>query len=261
MTLCTTNGKLCISIVSHGHKKLVDELINQFATKAHFEIAQLIITCNRPDIESFDYPCSKMDYPFPVRCINNAQPLGFGENHNQAFKYCEADFFCVVNPDIELKNDPFENLLSAFSISNVGVTYPSQVDELNVLLDFERGLVSPASVTQRNLLRQRHQSANRPVDWISGAFMMFKSSAFRKLGGFDERYFMYCEDVDICLRLQLAGYTLARADATVIHHTQRRTLKNLRHLAWHVSSLLRLWNSASYKQYKQRFINNRAGLS
>jgi N-acetylglucosaminyl-diphospho-decaprenol L-rhamnosyltransferase len=96
------------------------------------------------------------------------------------------------------------------------------------------------------------------VDWISGAFMMFKSSAFRKLGGFDERYFMYCEDVDICLRLQLAGYKLVRADATVTHHTQRRTLKNLQHLVWHVRSLLRLWNSAPYKQYKQRFIDKEA---
>jgi hypothetical protein len=51
---------------------------------------------------------------------------------------------------------------------------------------------------------------------------------------------------------------LAKADATVIHHTQRRTLKNLQHLAWHVRSLLRLWNSEPYKQYKRRFIDNKA---
>lgn len=257
MTLRATNGKLCISIVSHGHKKLVDELISQLATKTHFEIAQLIITCNRPDIESFDYLCSKIYFPFPVRCINNAHPLGFGENHNQAFRYCESDFFCVVNPDIELKNDPFENLLRTSSLPNIGLTYPSQVNGQNLLLDFERGLVSPASIAQRHLLRQRHTSAKRPVHWVSGAFMMFKSSVFRELGGFDERYFMYCEDVDICLRMQLAGYKLARADATVIHHTQRQTLKDSRHLAWHIRSLLRLWTSAAYKAYKQKFTESR----
>ncbi len=87
--------------------------------------------------------------------------------------------------------------------------------------------------------------------------MAFKSTVFRELGGFDERYFMYCEDVDICLRMQLAGYSLARADATVIHHTQRQTLKNLKHLAWHIRSLLRLWNSAAYKEFKKKFINSR----
>ena len=261
MTPRTTKGKLCISIVSHGQKTLADKLISQLASKAQSEIAQLIITCNRPDIESFEYLSSKTDFPFIVRCINNERPLGFGANHNQAFKYCEFDYFCVVNPDIELENNPFESLLNAFSIANIGVTYPAQVDEKNALLDFERDLVSPTSVAQRNLLMQQHQSTKSPVDWISGAFIVFKSSAFRELEGFDERYFMYCEDVDICLRLQLAGYKLAKADATVIHHTQRRTLKNLQHLAWHVRSLLRLWNSASYKQYKQRFINNRAERS
>jgi N-acetylglucosaminyl-diphospho-decaprenol L-rhamnosyltransferase len=257
MTLRATNGKLCISIVSHGHKTLTEKLVNQLATKAHSEIAQLIITCNRPDIESFDYLCSKMDFPFTVRCINNAQPLGFGGNHNQAFRYCEFDFFCIVNPDIELKNDPFENLLRTSSLPNVGLTYPSQVNGQNVLLDFERDLVSPVSVVQRHLLRQRHPSAARPVHWVSGAFMMFKSSAFRELGGFDERYFMYCEDVDICLRMQLAGYSLALADTTVTHHTQRKTLKNPKHLAWHIRSLLRLWNSAAYREYQQKFIKSR----
>jgi N-acetylglucosaminyl-diphospho-decaprenol L-rhamnosyltransferase len=257
MTLHAANGKLCISIISHGHKKLADQLISQLATKAHSEIAQLIITCNKPDIESFDYLYSKMDFPFTVLCINNEQPLGFGENHNQAFKYCESDFFCVINPDIELKSDPFENLLRTSSLFNVGLTYPSQVNGQNVLLDFERDLVSPASVAQRHLLRQKHQSAKRPVHWINGAFMMFKSSAFRELGGFDKRYFMYCEDVDICLRMQLAGYSLARADATVIHHTQRNTLKDPKHLAWHIRSLFRLWNSAAYKEYKRKFVDSR----
>jgi N-acetylglucosaminyl-diphospho-decaprenol L-rhamnosyltransferase len=252
-----TNGRLCISIVSHGHKKLVDELISQLATKTHLEIAQLIITCNRPDIESFDYLSSKIDYPFTVRCINNTQPQGFGKNHNQAFIYCESDFFCVVNPDIELENNPFGSLLRTSSLSNVGITYPLQVNGRNVLLDFERDLVSPASVAQRHLLTKRQQSAKKNVHWVNGAFMMFKSSAFREIGGFDERYFMYCEDVDICLRMQLAGYSIARADATVIHHTQRNTLKDPKHLAWHVRSLLRLWNSSAYKDYKQNFITSR----
>ena len=84
--------------------------------------------------------------------------------------------------------------------------------------------------------------------------MAFRADVFAGLGGFDERYFMYCEDVDICLRAQLAGYRLERADAKVVHHTQRRTLKSLRHLTWHVRSLLRLWRSPAYLQYKKQFM-------
>ena len=51
------------------------------------------------------------------------------------------------------------------------------------------------------------------------------------------------------MRVQLAGYSLARVDAIAIHHTQRNTLKNLWHLAWHTCSLLRLWNLREYHQY------------
>ena len=86
--------------------------------------------------------------------------------------------------------------------------------------------------------------------------MAFNSAVFRSLGGFDERYYMYCEDVDICLRLQLAGFGLSPANATVVHHAQRQTTKSLRHLAWHVRSLLRLWNSPTYKAYQHLLANH-----
>jgi N-acetylglucosaminyl-diphospho-decaprenol L-rhamnosyltransferase len=258
MNTCATNNKLCISIVSHGHKKLVYELVNQLVAEVHSKIAQVIITCNRPDLESFEYLCSKTNPSFILRCINNVEPLGFGANHNQAFKYCGSDFFCVLNPDIELKNDTFENIFNMPLKTTTGLAYPLQLNECGALLDFERDLVSPSSIIQRHLLRQRYQSRKRQVDWVSGAFMVFKSSVFRELNGFDERYFMYCEDADICLRLQLAGYTLARADTTVIHHTQRQTLKNPQHLAWHIRSLFRLWNSDAYKAYKRQFIDGHA---
>jgi N-acetylglucosaminyl-diphospho-decaprenol L-rhamnosyltransferase len=252
-----TDLKLTISLVSHGHRDFVLALVDQLASSPLRQNIKLIITVNSPALDAFDETKMMQNSFGGLIFLKNTTPKGFSTNHNQAFDHCCTEIFCVLNPDIELKNDPFENLLNAFSISNVGVTYPSQVDEQNVSLDFERDLVSPASVTQRNLLRRRHQSANRPVDWVTGAFMVFKSSAFRELGGFDERYFMYCEDVDICLRMQLAGYKLARANATVVHHTRRKTLKNPKHLAWHIRSLFRLWNSAAYKEYKKKFIDSR----
>ena len=85
--------------------------------------------------------------------------------------------------------------------------------------------------------------------WVNGAFMLFRASVYRGLGGFDERYFMYCEDVDICLRLQLAGFALSRSSVKVTHAAQRSSRVNIRHLAWHVVSLLRLWTSKPYRDF------------
>jgi N-acetylglucosaminyl-diphospho-decaprenol L-rhamnosyltransferase len=254
------SSHLTMSVVSHGHSTLVLTLAKQLASTPLHRNIKLVITINSPQLDDeLDANTLALTSLTNVVLLKNSTPKGFGGNHNQAFQKCETEFFCRINPDIELTNDPFTRLLSVLSVSGIGLTYPRQIDGRSIDLDFERELVRPASIAQRHLLRQRlHYNEDKPIHWVSGAFMVFKSSAFRELGGFDERYFMYCEDVDICLRLQLAGYKLARADATVIHHTQRKTLKNLQHLAWHVRSLLRLWNSASYKQYKQRFIDKKA---
>lgn len=257
-------AELTISVVSHGHKDLVTAFAKQLASLSTHIYIRLIITINSLTLEDFDQATIDRNDHTEILLFKNPTLLGFGANHNRAFQHCNSHFFCVVNPDIELLNDAFVHLVGEFVDTRIGIAYPSQVNGKGSPLDFERDLASPASVAKRHLLKKHRRLTDykpQPVRWVSGAFMMFSSSVFRELGGFDERYFMYCEDVDICLRLQLAGYKLAKADVTVIHHTQRKTLKNLQHLAWHVRSLLRLWNSASYKQYKQRFINNRAGLS
>jgi N-acetylglucosaminyl-diphospho-decaprenol L-rhamnosyltransferase len=251
-----TGNELTVSIVSHGHSDFVFALLDQLACSPLRQLITVILTINSPALDAFDEIRLARNFFAEFILLKNSTPKGFGANHNQAFGHCTTDFFCVINPDIELVNDPFADLIEAFTASNVGLVYPSQVDQKTAALDFERCIVSPSSIAQRHFLRRNYTSNYvKQVDWVSGSFMMFKSTIFRELDGFDERYFMYCEDVDVCLRLQLAGYCLARAEAIVIHHTQRKTLKDPKHLAWHVRSLLRLWNSTAYKDYKKKFID------
>jgi GT2 family glycosyltransferase len=83
--------------------------------------------------------------------------------------------------------------------------------------------------------------------------MVFPVAVFAELGGFDRRYFMYCEDVDICLRLQLKGYRLLPVvSVTVEHEAQHASRRRLRHLFWHVQSLWRLWHSDVYRAFQSR---------
>ena len=73
-------------------------------------------------------------------------------------------------------------------------------------------------------------------------------SQMAEVGGFDERYHMYCEDVDLCLRLRGGGWRLARADAAVVEHAARRgSHRQWRHLGWHLRSLWRLWRSPAWR--------------
>jgi hypothetical protein len=77
-------------------------------------------------------------------------------------------------------------------------------------------------------------------------FMLFQSKTFREIGGFDERYFLYYEDADICTRLWRQGRpVMIVPEAEVIHDAQRRSHRNLRYLKWHLGSMARyLWRYA-----------------
>jgi N-acetylglucosaminyl-diphospho-decaprenol L-rhamnosyltransferase len=78
------------------------------------------------------------------------------------------------------------------------------------------------------------------ADWVAGMFMLFRADDYRALGGFDEGFFLYYEDVDICARLWKAGRpVLACPKAQVIHDARRASRQNLRYMRWHAGSMAR----------------------
>ena len=81
------------------------------------------------------------------------------------------------------------------------------------------------------------------AEWVGGMFMLFSSSAYAQIAGFDERYFMYVEDVDVCTRLWNAGLkVMACPCAVVIHEARRASRRSWGHLRWHITSLLRYFS-------------------
>ncbi|MGH8765371.1 MAG: glycosyltransferase, partial [Burkholderiales bacterium] len=81
---------------------------------------------------------------------------------------------------------------------------------------------------------------SQAVDWVAGMFMLFRSDAFRAAGGFDESYFMYYEDVDICRRIGAAGRSVTyNPAAEVIHAAQRASRRKPRLALYHLASALR----------------------
>ena len=260
-----TINSFTVSVVSHGHQAQLSRLLPQLAKLCSAQLHKVVVTHNTQEQLDSELLLRVRNFPFEVDFVTNDRPLGFGANHNNAFIACKSDYFCALNPDIELLDNPFVAMANSLNKNDVGLSYPGQIDSNAAPLDFERAVVSPYALVARHwhaMLRKLGASttiaSGQPVNWASGSFLAFKSTTFKTLGGFDERYFMYCEDVDICLRAQLLGYRMERADAVVVHHTQRRTLKSVRHLAWHMRSLFRLWRSTSYREYKKQFmgVNN-----
>lgn len=272
---------LVLSVVSHGHGALVRTLLGQLA-QCQTGPACVVLTCNLPEpalLAALAGDAEQRPWPFALRVQNNAAPLGFAANHNQAFAVHAQAFwsqagvaldeavFGVINPDIGLRGEPFGSLMQALRAPQVGCAYPTQVNAKGELQDAARLLPTPWGVAQRAVWHlaarlgvgaseahapgQPH--AGQAPDWVNAAFWLVKAAAWQRIQGFDERYFMYAEDVDWCLRLQLAGWQLqAVPEAVVMHEAQRNSRRSWQHVRWHVQSLLRLWGSEAYKAYRAR---------
>lgn len=236
------NGGVCLSVVSHGQTALLRGLLDDLVLLRPLALERVIITCNTPEL--IHVPPSPH---FLIEVVNNPVPAGFGRNHNAAFKRCSESYFAVCNPDIRLKEDPFPMLLEALS-EGWGVSAPAVVNPRGELEDSARPLLTPLDVLMRRFGARRSEY-EKPA-WLAGMFLVFHSDLFRRLGGFDEKFFMYCEDADICARAVLDGSGIAFCpQAKVVHDARRASRRSIRPLQWHASSLLKFWVSPTFWAY------------
>lgn len=240
--MSTPPRPVTVSVVSHGQWHLVCPLISQLAQFCQDSIERLVLTLNLP--ETIDLP---EGLPFAVDVIRNSRPLGFGANHNQAFSRCATPWFLVLNPDIRLDSDVIADLLG-LADQRTGLLAPRIYEPGRSEPEPYRALLTPLELFARR--RRNHRPPHAPA-WVAGMFMQIRAGAYREIGGFDERFHMYCEDADLCSRLQLAGWSLhAAQEIKVLHMAQRASQVSLQPMAWHVRSLLRLWMSPAFWRYR-----------
>lgn len=244
-----------VSIVSHGHGPLLKNVLDDLSRQTVREGLTVVVTLNLADetFESTHYPALR------IEVIRNAEPRGFGANHNAAFEGCSTDWFFVVNPDVRMP-DPcvLERLMDPRPTHGAlgckpGLIAPRIVNSAGGREDSVRpnlslwSLISRVFGGRRESLSATLTSRGKPFFWLAGMFLMISSETFREVRGFDERFFLYCEDYDLSARVYLAGRSmLVREDVEVIHDAQRDSHRSRRHLQWHATSLLRVWLSATF---------------
>ena len=250
---------ITLSIVSHGQASLVAALLEDLARVDSARISAIVLTHNTPE----SVPTWPESLASRITSIFNRQPRGFGANHNAAFERCATPFFAVMNPDLHLIGDPFEALIEEFrsgpsgdpSPRGIGMAAPYIVTADGSPEDSARNLMTPLAVVRRRLHRRSRRPSPMP-HWLAGMFLVVSSDAFRAVGGFDERFFMYCEDFDLCARLRLAGWGFEVVESTtVVHAAQRASHRSRRHLLWHLSSLVKMWTSSAFWRYRRLLIS------
>lgn len=237
---------ITLSIVSHRQGPLVTALLQDIARIASPRVAAIIVTRNLPE--------APFIVPDTLRAIttvvDNAKPVGFGANHNAAFDRCVTPHFIVLNPDIRLLDDPFAAIATSLGTARVGLAAPDIVAPDGRREDAARKLITPWGLLAHRVMPGRRLAAAE-FDWLAGMFMAIRSEAFREVGGFDKRFFLYCEDFDLCARLRLAGWQIAVVDQVrVVHAAQRTSHRSMKYLRWHFTSLWKMWTSAAFWRYR-----------
>lgn len=232
---------IAISIVSHGHGNMVSRLVEKLLNFP--QVTRVIVTFNIP--EHIQLPNATH-----IRTITNETPQGFAANHNSAFNECREEFFCALNPDVEFMNNPFPLMLNAFLDKRVALVAPRVVSTSGAHEDSWRQFPSLRIIFGKVLggdgarYGLRSTGENFEVDWVAGMFMLFRSKVFHKIGRFDDRYFLYYEDVDVCVRIWRSGFRiLACPTVCVAHAARRESHRRMRYFLWHLCSMLRYFRT------------------
>ncbi len=171
-----------------------------------------------------------------VTVVQTGANLGYGRGANRGAAFTDTELLLVLNPDTVVQPGMIKVLVEALDhnprlgivgprIENPdGSLYPS-AREFPRLIDSVGhgflGMVAPRNrFTRRYRMLDWDHAAYAVVDWVSGSCMLVRRRAWDAIGGFDEDYFMYAEDVDLCWRVGRAGWQVAYEPAAVIMHVQ-----------------------------------------
>ena len=229
--------QVSIIIVSFNAKYYL-HLCLESCLKAIKAIDAEIIVVDNNSIENVVYELSPL---FPtVKFYGLNENLGFAKANNFGVEKAKGEYILILNPDTIIPEHLFSELISFYSsINNVGIIGPKLIDANgNFHPESKRNLPTPynsffklfakwSSLQNKYYETDVGESEIAPVDILVGAFMFLKRSIYKDIGGFDSRYFMYGEDIDLSYTSKLMGFTnYYKGDLTVLHYKGESTKKD-----------------------------------
>jgi N-acetylglucosaminyl-diphospho-decaprenol L-rhamnosyltransferase len=186
-----------------------------------------------------------------VEVIQRVHNDGFGAAANAGIRITTGSVVALLNPDIRFdQEDMPARLAEHFADSRVGIAAPRLLLPSGLTQDSARVIPTPFDLLLRRL-GKRFMGAIRPtevaeVPWVVGACVFLRRSAFDSVGGFDERFMIYFEDVDLCVRLKYRGWKIILDPYVVALHWHRAASRRSI-LSWstrqHISSAIRFYGA------------------
>lgn len=243
--------QLSIIIISFNTKELLrDVLKNVFEHSKDLSIEVIVV-----DNASKDGSADMVSEEYPqVILIPSGENLGFGKANNLGAKKAQGEYIVLLNSDAFLKGDsltiayqkmkarPEAGLAGAKLVGRDGAIQPSsrKFPSLYTHMLLVSGNLDELSVPDKD-----HQT-----DWVPGAFSIIPRKVFEQLDGFDERFFLYYEEVDLCMRVKQAGYQVWYFPEVEVIHLGGESAKTVESLELNKKgSQLALWEMRSAFMY------------
>lgn len=195
----------------------------------------------------------------------NPENVGYGRANNQVMLTSESDYHLILNPDVTMQEDALSiGIAHLVQHTDVVLLSPLAVDEDNqpaylckaypdVLTLLCRALtpLQKFSAIQQRLMRyEQHEVHDREcadVEIVSGCFMLGRTTAMQKIGGFDPDFFLYFEDFDFSLRLARSGVVRYLKAMKIVHHGGQASRKGMRHQLMFASSAARFFSKWGWR--------------
>lgn len=159
------------------------------------------------DNASGDGSVTRLQIAFPtqVKLIASDENLGFGRANNLAFKYAQGEYLLIINPDVQFVGDNnLAQMICGFNQqTNIGVLGPDIIEPRR-----NNRVLPKKTYPLQHKIKADFSDLTGQYAWILGACMLFPRHVYEAVGGFDEDFFLYGEDADICLRIRQAGFAV-----------------------------------------------------
>ena len=242
-----------IAIVSHGDQEDVRELLNSF--EKHHESSlnfEIILLENKKVQRTSNYK----NFSFPIKLIENHESAGLAKNINTIFENVSGNYFCILNPDIVFTGNIFLRLINSMKNNDIDIISPLIMDPDGNIQDSFRNIPNPLElfiryISQPSIVELSSKDGLIYPEWLAGMFLFMESKLFEEMSGYNEKYFLYFEDVDFCCRALNRGKIIVLDPRINLIHNAKRASKNYPlFLLRHVISATIFFFSRTYWKYK-----------
>lgn len=226
--------QVSIIIVTYNNTQTIEPCLASIKNQKKVEYQIIVVDNNSADdtvnkIKKYNLDC----------LVERKTNSGFAKAANDGARVASSSYLLFLNPDAELKDNAIWELLkTAEEDSQVGLVggkflsqkgkpmvsfghFPSRKTEFfqktRLAKIFPAGRYIPYTLFSKHLFKRSHR-----VDWVSGGFCLVRKDVFQEVGGFDENFFLYLEDVDLAKKIKERGYRIVFCStAEAIHHQHR----------------------------------------